>query len=225
MNRQGLLSIVGQEWFNILHQTLVSEVEFEVDGARAQYNRTDIKVYPEPSDVWNAFVKCPLSELKVVLLGQDVYPNGEGTGLCFEVKSGYKLTPSFKQLAEAYNETYPNSFNTDILDGKLERWAKQGVLLLNAYLTVEAGKPGSHKSYWEKFTKRLIKLLKEHDSNLIIVTLGKPSSELVDTSYSNVLRLEHPAYASRQGRKWNYQDFFNKVNQRLLSLNKEEIVW
>ena len=225
MNRLGLLNIVGQEWFNILHQVLVSDVEFEVDGARAQYQRTDIKVYPEPNDVWNAFVKCPLDKLKVVLLAQDVYPNGEGTGLCLEVKSGYKLTPSFMQLAEAYNESYPNSFNTDILDGKLGCWAKQGVLLLNAYLTVEVGKPGSHKSYWEKFTKRLIKLLKEHDESLIIVTIGKPASDLVDLNYSNVLRLEHPAYAARQGRKWGYENFFKRVNEKLRYNNKQEIEW
>ena len=225
MNRQGLLNIVGQEWFNILHRTLISEVEFEVDGARAQYQRTDIKVYPEPNDVWNAFVQCPLSELKVVLIGMDPYPNGEGTGLCFEVKEGFKITPSFNAIHEAYNESYPSAFNTDILDGKLGCWAKQGVLLLNAYLTVEAGKPGSHKSYWEKFTKRLIKLLKEHDESLIIVTIGKPASDLVDLNYSSVLRLEHPAYAARQGRKWNYQNFFKKVNERLYLINKNLIEW
>jgi uracil-DNA glycosylase len=126
---------------------------------------------------------------------------------------------------EAYNESYPNSFNTDLLDGKLGCWASQGVLLLNAYLTVEHGKPGSHKSYWELFTKRLVKLLKEHDESLCIVTVGKPASDLVAGEYSNVLRLEHPAYAARQGRVWDYQDFFKKVNDKLASLNKQIIEW
>ena len=114
-------------------------------------------MYPEdPNDVWKAFVKCPLDKLKVVLLGQDVYFNGEATGLCFEVKQGYKLTPSYKQLLEAYNEVYPESFNTSLMEGTLEHWAEQGVLLLNASLTVEHGKPGSHLRYWSKFTQRLL---------------------------------------------------------------------
>ncbi len=225
MNRQVLKEIVGKEWFNILHQVLVSDVEFEIDGVRALYNRTDMKVYPDPNDVWRAFKECPLDELKVVILAQDPYFNGEATGIAFEVKSGYKLTPSFNKLEEAYTESYPNHFNTDVMDGKLGCWAKQGVLLLNSALTVEKGKPGSHKTYWESFTKRLIKLLKKHDEDLIIVTIGKPASELVSTEYVSIIRLEHPAYASRQGRKWNYQDFFKKINLRLKELNRQEIDW
>lgn len=224
MNKQGLLQLVGKEWYdNILAKVLTPEVEFEIDGVRALYGKTI--VYPEAKDVWKAFELCLFSKLKVVILAQDPYFNGEATGLCFEVKDGFKITPSFKQLAEAYNESCPNTFNTDILDGKLGCWAKQGVLLLNASLTVEAGKPNSHSKYWEKFTKNLIQELKKYDDELCIITIGKPASDIVHKDYINVLRIEHPAYASRQGRKWNYQNFFKEVNERLKILNKQEIEW
>jgi uracil-DNA glycosylase len=225
MNRQGLLNIVGKDWFDILHKVLTSEVEFQIDGARAQYNRTDIKVYPDPQDVWRAFVECPLDKLKVIILGQDVYPNGEGTGLCFEVKTGYKLTPSFIQLSDAYNEMYPSNFNTDIMDGKLGCWANQGVLLLNSSLTVEHGKPNSHFHLWEPFTKRFIKLIKEFDETIVIVTIGKTASDIVDITFDNVIRLEHPAYAARQDRKWKHNYFLCQVNDLLKQQNKQEIEW
>ena len=226
MNKKGLLTIIGKEWFEILNKSFVGDVEFQIDGARAQYARTDIKVYPDANDVWRAFVECPLDKLKVIILAQDPYPNGEASGLCFEVKDGYKITPSFNQLADAYNETYPQNFNTNIMDGKLDGWAKQGVLLLNSALTVQAGQPGSHKKYWEGFTKKFIEFIKrEHNCSLIIVTIGKPASDLVPESFDSVIRLEHPAYACRQNRKWKYQDFFNTINQNLKIRNKVEIEW
>jgi uracil-DNA glycosylase len=123
---------------------------------------------------------------------------------------------------------YPSHFNVNILDGKLEYLAKQGVLLLNASLTVEAGKANSHKIYWERFTKKLLHELHKRDNDCIFITIGKDAQDYMSHDIyktANIIKLEHPAYAARQNRDWKYENFFNKVNEMLVKQNKQEIEW
>ncbi len=224
MNREGLRTIVGEDWYSVLHYVLNSENEFHVDGARSQYQRTDIAVYPSPDKVWRAFEICPLERLKLVMLFQDpyFYPKGQATGLALEC--GVDISPSMDRFQEAYNETFPSHFNTDILDGKLAYLARQGVLLLNTSLTVEAGKPNSHKHYWEGFTRKLLQDLYNRDNNCIFLAIGSQAKDYLPAKCIKI-EIEHPAYAARNNRKWDYKDFFNKVNELLEQFNKNKIQW
>jgi uracil-DNA glycosylase len=222
MNKEALKSKIGDDWYELLSEVLDTETEFMIDGAREQYSKTE--VYPHPSNVWDAFVKCPIDKLKVVIVGQDPYPNGEGNGLCFAVKERDMLLPaSYQKILEAYNEMFPSHFNVNIMDGNLDNWAEQGVLLLNSNLTVEKGKPGSHTHYWEKFSKKLFNLL--FNKNLIFVLIGSQAQKYLSVESDLIIKLEHPAYASRQNRKWKHNNVFHEINKKLKLQNKFQIVW
>jgi uracil-DNA glycosylase len=186
------------------------------------------QIYPESNKVWKAFELCPLDKLKCVITAQDpyFYPKGQATGLAFEC--GIDISPSMDKFQEAYQDSFKYHFNTDILDGKLEYLAKQGVLLLNASLTVEAGKANSHKIYWERFTRKLLYELYKRDNNCIFIAIGKDAQDYMSHEMyktANIIKLEHPAYAARQKRNWKYDNFFNKVNEMLVKQNKQEIEW
>lgn len=224
MNKTAFKKTVGEQWFEFLESVITDEVSFELEGLKSQYK---IKtVYPKPDEVWNAFVKCPFDNFKAVILGMDPYPNGEGNGLCFAVRESFSndTPPSFDKLLEAYTDSFPTHFSVDIMQGNLDRWANEGVLLLNSHLTVEKGKPGSHKDYWEKFTKRLISKFESLD--IPLVATGKVAESYLSDEYkSKSLIVVHPSYAARQGIKWDYKDMFNWINSELKKQGKTEIQW
>jgi uracil-DNA glycosylase len=227
MDKIKLKQLVRDEWFDVLNKVLTPEIAFEIDAVREQYIQGK-QIYPDPSKVWRAFQECPLDKLRVILLFQDPYfdkPN-QATGLA--VECGVNISPSYDQILDAFQDCYPTHFNGDIMSGKLDGWAKQGVLLLNTALTVEAGKPNSHKQYWEKFSKKLLTELVGENPNIVIVAFGKQAEEylkhpLIDDE--NVIKIVHPAYAARNKIKWDHQYFFHKVNNRLKELNQLEINW
>lgn len=227
MDKIKLKEIVGDEWFEVLNKVLTPEIAFEIDAVREQYIQGK-QIYPEPSKVWRAFQECPLDKLRVILMFQDPYfdkPN-QATGLA--VECGVNISPNYDQILDAFQDCYPSHFNGDIMSGKLDKWANQGVLLLNTALTVEHGKPNSHKLYWEKFTKKLLVELVGDNPDIIIVAFGKQVEEylkhpLIDDS--NVLKIVHPAYAARNKVKWKHNYFFWQVNEKLKELNKEQINW
>jgi uracil-DNA glycosylase len=225
MNKQALKQLVGDEWFEIINNTLTPAIQFEIDGIRELYNR-GLPIYPEPNNVWKAFELCPLDKLKVIWIAQDPYPNppGQATGLAFDC--GVNISPSMKHIQEAYQDCFPTHFNTDIMDGKLSYLCNEGVLLLNTSLTVEAGKPNSHKHYWDKFMMYLLKNISEYDDSVIVICMGKQAQDyMYATKFTNLINIEHPAYAARQGRKWKHDNFFLKVNEMLKQQNKQEIKW
>lgn len=127
--------------------------------------------YPNKNDIFNAFEWCDFEDVKVVIIGQDPYHGaGQANGLCFSVKDGVAHPPSlrniFKELETDIRMPYPTS-------GNLEPWAKQGILLLNATLTVRAGAAGSHQNKgWETFTNHVIKILSETQKRIVFFTLG-----------------------------------------------------
>lgn len=230
MNKVKLKSTIGDEWFSILSNVLVPEVAFELDGVRNEFMQGK-KIYPSSDKTWRAFVECPFDQLKVVWIGQDPYPNGEATGLAFEVAKEFEGTKSFDKILDAFNDCYPSHFNVDLLSGNITPWANQGVLLLNTALSVEAGKPNSHKHYWEKFTQKLLSELYNYNKDLIFIAIGKDAQTVLQNalykeySQAKVIQLEHPAYAARQGRKWKHEQFFITVNEILKKLNLKEIDW
>ena len=183
-------------------------------------------VYPSGKDIFKAFDACPFEEVRVVIIGQDPYHGaGQAHGLCFSVKDGITQPPSlkniFKEIESDLGKPAPKS-------GNLERLANQGVLLLNATLTVEANAAGSHqKKGWETFTDAVIKKISDEKENVVFILWGayaQKKGQIIDTKKHHVLQSAHPspfsAYNGFLGNK-----HFSKTNAYLKSVGKKEIDW
>ena len=184
------------------------------------------KIYPPGKQIFNAFDKCPFDKVKVVILGQDPYHgHGQAHGLCFSVPDGVGLPHSLQNIFKEIN----NDLSIPIpKSGNLERWAEQGVFLLNSTLTVRAHLAGSHqKKGWETFTDRVIYLLAESSNNLVFLLWGayaQRKGELINTSKHLVLKSVHPSpLSSHRGFFENHQ--FSKANEYLLKHGKKPINW
>jgi len=183
--------------------------------------------FPEQEQIFAAFNHCAFKNVKVVLIGQDPYHGkDQANGLCFSVKDGIKHPPSLvnilKELCVSYNTLYPAT-------GDLEAWAKQGVLLLNATLTVEESKAGSHqKQGWETFTDAVIKTISDQKENVVFLLWGgyaKKKVKLIDTTKHCVLETGHPSPLSANRGYWFGNEHFLKTNIYLNSKNITEIDW
>jgi len=188
--------------------------------------RKKYTIYPPGPLIFNAFDKTPFDKVKVVILGQDPYHGpGQAHGLCFSVPKGIPQPPSlvniFKEIKSDLGIPVPNH-------GNLEKWAEQGVLLLNATLTVRANQAGSHqKKGWEQFTDRAIEMLSQHKTGVVFILWGKyaqAKEAIIDTSKHFILKGPHPsplsAYAGFFGCK-----HFSKTNEILNKQLLTEIDW
>lgn len=187
----------------------------------------DNECFPAKENIFSAFNSCDFKDVKVVILGQDPYhDNGQAHGLSFSVLDGVKQPPSlvniFKELATDIDYTIPTS-------GDLSHWAKQGVLLLNATLTVEAHKVGSHqKKGWEKFTDAVIQKISEERENVVFLLWGgyaKKKGAKIDAEKHCVLTSGHPSPLSANRGYWFGNCHFSKTNEFLKSKNRDEINW
>ena len=183
--------------------------------------------YPPFHQIFKAFDNCAFEAVKVVIIGQDPYHGeGQANGLCFSVNEGVPHPPSlrniFKELETDLNLPYPSS-------GDLSSWANQGVLLLNATLSVGAKEAGSHqKQGWEKFTNAVIKTLSAERSDLIFLLWGsyaKNKIRFIDTEKHTVLQTGHPSPLSANRGYWFGNKHFSKTNKVLESLGKVPIQW
>ncbi|HHP7240751.1 MAG TPA: uracil-DNA glycosylase [Cyclobacteriaceae bacterium] len=183
-------------------------------------------VYPPGKEIFNAFDQCPYEKVKVVIIGQDPYHGkGQAHGLCFSVNENIKMPPSlvniFKEIKDDLGVEAP-------LHGNLENWAKQGVLLLNATLTVKARQPGSHQNKgWETFTDAAIRSLAENRENLVFLLWGSYAQRkgaVIDQSRHLVLKSAHPSpFSAHRGFFGNRH--FSKANAYLRKHNIEPIHW
>jgi len=192
---------------------------------REEYAHT--AVYPDPKKIFRAFDLCPFDRTKVVILGQDPYHGvGQANGLCFAVGSDVALPPSLQNI---YKEL-ANDMGTSITNrtGDLERWAKQGVLLLNATLTVQAHNPGSHQGRgWEQFTDAAIQALSikgEHNVFILWGNYAKAKGAHIDRSKHLVLESPHPSPFSAHTGFFGSKPF-SKTNEYLSAHGKVPIHW
>ncbi len=217
---------IADSWKNIL------QAEFEkpyfkelTDFVKSEYK--NYTCYPKANDIFAAFNYCDFQNLKVVIIGQDPYhgPN-QANGLCFSVQDNIKHPPSlvniFKEISSDLGEEYPQS-------GNLEKWAKQGILLLNATLTVRAHEAGSHqKKGWETFTDAVIQQISDQKENVIFLLWGgyaKKKIKLIDTKKHQILTSGHPSPLSANRGYWFGNQHFSKTNQILEKLEKTKILW
>lgn len=183
-------------------------------------------VYPKNSEVFNALTFTPLEAVKVVIIGQDPYhgPN-QAHGLCFSVKEGVPFPPSLQNI---FKEIESDIGTPPPMSGSLERWAKQGVLLLNAVLTVEQGLPGSHKNFgWERFTDEVIRAVNNHRKGVVFLLWGafaQKKGELIDKNKHFILEAPHPSPLSAS-RGFFGCKHFSKTNEILKSKGLEPIDW
>ncbi len=216
---------INQEWRTLLNvafqaQSFIRLKNFLVDERELH------SVYPPGNMIFNAFDLTPASRVKVVILGQDPYHGlSQAHGLCFSVPKGVKIPPSlvniFKEINRDLNLPIPTH-------GNLEYWAQQGVLLLNATLTVRANEAGSHqKKGWEEFTDKVIELISVNCKGVVFLLWGnyaQAKEQLVDSSKHLVLKSVHPSPLSAH-RGFIGCGHFSATNSYLSSLGKEPIDW
>ncbi|HVB02726.1 MAG TPA: uracil-DNA glycosylase [Chitinophagaceae bacterium] len=183
-------------------------------------------IYPPGSLIFNAIAKTPFHRVKAVILGQDPYHGqGQAQGLCFSVPEGKTPPPSlvniFKELHSDLGISIPSS-------GNLEKWADQGVLLLNAMLTVRSGEPASHSRIgWESFTDEVIRIISEKKSNVVFLLWGnfaQQKQSLIDETRHHVLKAAHPSPFSADRGFFGCRHF-SKTNDLLLADGQNPIDW
>lgn len=183
--------------------------------------------FPPGKLIFNAFNLCPFDDVKVVILGQDPYHEpGQAMGLSFSVPEGTMLPPS---LINIYKEIELDMGKPVVKTGDLTRWAKQGILLLNATLTVRAHLANSHQRLgWANFTDAAIKALSEHRENIVFMLWGgfaRSKKYLIDASRHFILESVHPSPLSANRGGWFGQHQFSRCNDYLMSKGIEPIVW
>ena len=183
--------------------------------------------YPPGSQIFNAFEHCHFDDIKVVIIGQDPYHGeGQANGLCFSVNDGVKHPPSliniFKEIENDLGIPYPKS-------GNLMRWADQGVLLLNATLTVRAHQAGSHQNKgWELFTDAVITKISEFKENVVFLLWGgyaKKKGAKIDAAKHHILTSGHPSPLSANRGLWFANKHFTKTNSILQKKGLDQINW
>ncbi len=217
---------ISKSWRSILKE----EFESEYFRTLLDYIETEYKTetcFPERDNIFAAFNHSPYEKVKIVIIGQDPYHGkGQANGLSFSVQEGIKHPPSliniFKELNSDIGKPTPVS-------GDLNAWAAQGVLLLNATLTVRSGEAGSHqKKGWEIFTDAVIQKLSDEKENLVFLLWGgfaQKKGRKIDAVKHKVLSSGHPSPLSANRGYWFGNKHFSSVNQYLNEMNSETIIW
>lgn len=217
---------ISPSW-NALLSSEFEKPYFQALTAFVKKEYSEHTCYPKGKEIFAAFDKCPVEDLKVVLLGQDPYHGeGQANGLSFSVRDGIAHPPSlvniFREIEEDLKLPYPES-------GNLSRWAEQGVLLLNATLTVHANTAGSHQGQgWETFTDAVIKSISDNCQHIVFLLWGsfaKKKIALIDTQKHCVLSSGHPSPLSANRGYWFGNKHFSKTNAYLTSVGKQAIDW
>lgn len=216
---------IEESWKGVLCAEFDKEYFVKLtDFVRGEYLSGRV-VYPAPQNIFNAFDLCPLDNVKVVIIGQDPYHEpGQAHGLCFSV---LPPTPPPPSLQNIYKEIEADIGRASITNGDLTMWAKQGVLLLNSVLTVQAHQAASHSGRgWEKFTDAVIQVLAKRE-NIVYMLWGsfaQKKASVINANKNLVLKSVHPSPLSA------YRGFFgcrhfSQANQYLLSVGKSPINW
>lgn len=222
-----MFSNIDSSWQNLLsnecRQPYFLKLQKEVDE---EYANTIC--YPPKELIFAAFNYCSVANLKVVIIGQDPYHGeGEANGLCFSVNDGVKIPPSLRNIYRELNDDLEILFMPT--SGNLERWARQGVLLLNSALTVRKDKPNSHKHLrWDIFTDAVIEQISREKQHVVFLLWGsfaQKKGSKIDRSKHLVLECGHPSPMSANQGKWFGNKHFSKTNDYLAMNGIKQIDW
>jgi uracil-DNA glycosylase len=212
-------------WRDVLGPELTQPYFHDLAAFVSNERRTH-KVFPPDEDVYNALRHTPYDRVRVLLLGQDPYHDiGQAHGLCFSVRPGCKPPPS---LVNIFKELKSDTGIQTPASGCLTRWAEQGVLMLNAVLTVRAHEPGSHAGRgWERFTDAVIRRLNQREDSVVFVLWGgyaRKKRPLIDGSRHTIVESAHPSPLSARNGFFGSRPF-SKINAALRAAGKPEIDW
>ena len=219
---------IKKSWMLLFEKSNIKEILNKLTNIKDIYLKSNIVIYPKVDNIFKCFEYFEINETKVVIIGQDPYfRNDQAIGLCFGTYN--KPPPSLKNIANELRS------DTGIIlqDYSLINWAKQGVLLLNASLTVIEGKPGSNINLWREFTDLIINELNKSTQQIIFVAWGAFAHEKlknVDTSKHHIIVSSHPSPLSAFKKYKTYSPFFqskpfSKINNLLKNNNQQIIIW
>ena len=217
---------IASDWQELLQKEF-EKPYFKALTEQVKLDYSKHRCFPNGNQIFEAFNLCALKNIKVVIIGQDPYHGfGQAHGLCFSVNDGIKHPPSliniFKEIESDINVPYPKS-------GNLTHWAEQGVLLLNATLTVRESEAGSHQKFgWENFTDEVISLVSEHCENVVFLMWGgfaKKKAKRINTLKHCILTSGHPSPLSANRGYWFGNKHFSKANEYLKRHNKSVVNW
>jgi len=222
---------VEQSWKKVLGDEFKKEYFKTLWGTvGSAYRSPEMNIFPPQDLIFNALNHCSFEDVKVVIIGQDPYhKEGQAHGLAFSVPDGVKIPPSLQNIYKEINTTINFEINCGIpKSGNLERWANQGVLLLNTTLTVEENKPGSHQKLgWETFTDAVVQKISNEKEHVVFLLWGKQAQEKgkhIKCGQHLVLTTSHPSLLSAH-RGFLGCEHFKKTNQYLQKHKLKEIVW
>lgn len=216
---------IDASWLAVLEEEFQSSYFKSLKAFLVEEKKMQV-VYPKSNQILNAFNLTPFQDVKVVIIGQDPYHGpGQAHGLSFSVPSGIAAPPSlvniYKEMQSDLGIPIPSS-------GNLESWAKQGVLLLNATLTVRKKSPGSHqKKGWEQFTEAAIRKISDKREGVVFILWGRFAQEkakVIDTGKHHILKSTHPSPFSAHNGFFGSKPF-SRTNEYLISVNKKPIRW
>lgn len=217
---------IPTDWYFFLESTL-QQTYFQNLSDFVEKEYVSFRCYPPKEMIFSAFKYFPPSETKVVIIGQDPYHgHGQANGLCFSVNDGITFPPSLQNI---FKELERDLDIPIAISGNLERWAEQGVLLLNATLTVRENLAGSHQGKgWETFTNYVIKELSNQNEQLIFVLWGnyaQQKTKFIDEKKHIILKSGHPSPLSANRGLWFGNAHFRLINELLKQRGKVEISW
>jgi uracil-DNA glycosylase len=215
-------SLNSSGWNHIM-DPIIDSNEFEIAIYKLKaYVENDQRFTPKLSEIFNAFIHCPYNDLKVIIIGQDPYPQlGVADGISFSCSKTKKLQPSLRYIFKEINGS-----QYDSLDPDLTRWSKQGVLMLNTAFTVEIGKIGSHYNVWKPITKMILEAINNDLDGIAVALLGKKAEEWhLKLNNQKIFKAPHPASAAYKGGKWDSKNIFNNINMHLYDLKLKSINW
>ncbi|WDL70353.1 uracil-DNA glycosylase [Helicobacter winghamensis] len=216
---------IEESWKKALEKEFLSPYFLEIKKHYVEAKSKGAVIYPPANLTFNAFNSTPFEKVKVVLLGQDPYHNpNEAMGLSFSVPQGVRIPPSLRNI---YRELEADLGIPQSKSGDLSAWAREGVLLLNSILSVEAHKPASHQHFgWQQFTDSVIATLSKQKDGIVFLLWGnyaKSKKTLIDTKRHCVLEAAHPSPLARSG--FMGCKHFSKTNAYLQSIGKTPINW
>jgi len=220
--------LIPSGWARVLRTFIYSSDFKNIIQTLAQESSTDKRFTPPVKDMFAAFKNCPYEELKVVILGQDPYPQlGVADGISFSCSKTMTPQPSLKFILNEVNRTVYNN-KPRSTDPDLRRWSEQGILMLNVALTVQINKPGTHYFIWKPFLNYLFDFLSNYNNGLVYIYMGKEASTWADSVNDNCYKLfcAHPASAVyNKFRSWDSKDVFPTAQKLVQENYNYSIVW